>query len=71
MKSYFQERGFRGEEIDKKIEEVSKITRDEALEHRKKEDKKRVPFVLTFHSNLRQLAPNCKSTFIFSKQVTD
>ena len=63
MKSYFQERGFRGEEVDKKIEEVSKITRDEALEYKKREENKCVPFVLTFHPRLRQLGSKLQKHF--------
>ena len=57
MKSYFVERGFSGPEVDKTIEEVSSIPRDEALNSKKKgREAERVPFVIGFHPRLRTLS---------------
>jgi hypothetical protein len=63
MKSHFKERGFKEEEINKKIDEVSKIPQDDALQYKKKEQNLRVPFVLTFHPRLRQLGTALRKHF--------
>ena len=55
MKGYFTQRGFDQSAIESAIGEVLAKPREEALTYKKRESNDRVPFVLTYHPQLRML----------------
>ena len=55
MLGYFTERGFKKEDMEKTLEAVSGMKREEVLEYKGRPKTDRVPFVITFHPRLRKL----------------